>query len=81
MKFSNPTLVLISTLLSGCTGQQQIPISTGKTKGNNPLNDDFKNLVEEQMEHWKVPGMAIGVVDGDEMWNSVSDISSWHAQH
>lgn len=28
--------------------------------------------MEEQLDLWQVPGMAIGVVDGDDMYSAVS---------
>jgi hypothetical protein len=38
----------------------------------NPLNEDFEKLVHETLELWHVPGIAIGVVDGDLEWSQVS---------
>ncbi|PLB47175.1 putative penicillin-binding protein [Aspergillus steynii IBT 23096] len=32
------------------------------------LDDDFKAVVEVTMERWKIPGMAIAVVDGGNTW-------------
>ena len=36
-----------------------------------PLNAKFENLVHETLELWHVPGVAIGVVDGDSEWSQV----------
>jgi hypothetical protein len=48
------------------------------THGNqNPLNQDFKTVVEENIELWHVPGVSVGVVDGDNTWTEVGcDASS-----
>jgi hypothetical protein len=37
----------------------------------NPLNKAFKELVDEKLELWHVPGIAISVVDGDKTWAEV----------
>ena len=36
-----------------------------------PFTKDFDTLVEELLEEWHVPGIAIAVVDGDETWTKV----------
>jgi hypothetical protein len=36
-----------------------------------PLNAKFEKLVHETLELWRVPGVAIGVVDGDSEWSQV----------
>lgn len=47
---------------------------------SNPLNDEFAKYVKETLEEWKVPGLSIAVIDGDEIFAEVSGVlgsSSW----
>lgn len=44
--------------------------------GSNPLNAEFTKIVNETLNVFHVPGISIGVVDGDEMWAEVSPILS-----
>jgi hypothetical protein len=53
---------------------EQKALKGGKT---NPLNEDFEKLVHETLELWHVPGVAIGVVDGDLEWSQVSTSDFW----
>ncbi|KAK2592310.1 hypothetical protein QQS21_010000 [Conoideocrella luteorostrata] len=36
---------------------------------HSPFTADFDNLAKEVMEYWRVPGLAIGVIDGDETYS------------
>lgn len=37
-----------------------------------PLKDHaFRNLVQQTLSRWHVPGMSIAVVDGDQIWAEV----------
>jgi hypothetical protein len=38
---------------------------------SNPLNEEFNNLVKDTMHMWHVPGLSIGVVDGDSVFVEV----------
>lgn len=38
----------------------------GAKKG--PFTNEFKKLVTSTLEKWRVPGVAISVVDGDNTW-------------
>lgn len=42
-----------------------------KDKTASPLNADFEKLVHETLDLWHVPGVAIGIVDGDFEWSKV----------
>jgi hypothetical protein len=35
--------------------------------------ESFANLVQQTLNRWHVPGMAIAVVDGDHTWAEVRD--------
>lgn len=47
---------------------QQVPLK----KNGNPFTDEFKTLAEENLRRWNVPGVAVGVVDGGDVWGEVS---------
>lgn len=34
-------------------------------------DDDFGQLVEKVMDVWKIPGLSVGIVHGDEVWSKV----------
>lgn len=52
---------------------EQKPISEqGSTASGNPLTDEFGDFVREQLEKWKVPGVALAVIDGDDVYTEVS---------
>lgn len=64
---------LLSCISSSCALEQSI--LTGSPSISNPLNDDFGKLVEEMMEFWKLPGLSVGIVDGEETWAEVRDFT------
>lgn len=39
--------------------------------GETPFNEDFAGFVDEALEYWHVPGMAIGVIDGNRTFTKV----------
>jgi len=41
---------------------------------SSPLNEEFEKLVKENLEKWHIPGLAIGVVDGDETFTEVCSL-------
>ena len=60
--------VSIAALVSlGAATQQKVL----KNKGINPLDTGFKKLADETLKLWHVPGVAIAVVDGDDVWAEV----------
>jgi CubicO group peptidase (beta-lactamase class C family) len=42
----------------------------------NQLDERFEKLVQESLERWHVPGVSVAVVDGDNTWAMVYDVSS-----
>lgn len=40
--------------------------------GKNPLTRDFRRKVVRWLGQWHVPGLAVGVVDGEDIWTQVS---------
>lgn len=60
-----------------CAGQVifaegiQKPLPAGSKEGKSPFTDEFGKHVDRLLEKWHVPGMAIGVVDKDNIWTEV----------
>lgn len=50
--------------------QQQIPLKE-ENVNTNPFNSNFKKLAEENLKRWNVPGVAVSVVDGEDIWAEV----------
>lgn len=75
-------VVAAATLDDGAGSAQQRPLSyeeeqdeTDSTAGGGsegPLTRDFRRKVVHWLGEWKVPGLAVGVVDGDQTWTRVS---------
>ncbi|KAH7237881.1 beta-lactamase/transpeptidase-like protein [Fusarium solani] len=51
-------------ILEGATAQANDRSSVGK----NPLTEDFASFVTETLDKWKVPGLSVAVVDGDQVF-------------
>lgn len=65
-------LPLLQFLPFGSAAKQQVL----KDVKANPLNAKFEKLVYENLDLWNVPGVAVGVVDGDLEWSQVSICNS-----
>lgn len=52
---------------------EQKPLHDGAAakRGKNPFTSSFKTYVESLLDEWKVAGMSIGVVDGDDVFTEV----------
>jgi CubicO group peptidase (beta-lactamase class C family) len=83
-----PTLCLAASVVS-VRGQgsavnarnEQKPIASQEhTTGGNPLTSEFAKLVLEGLDEWKVPGVAVAVIDGDEVYAEVSVAYYTHVQ-
>lgn len=51
----------------------QKPIVQKHGHSGNPLNKDMAKFVQEALDVWRVPGMAVGVIDGDHIYTEVGD--------
>lgn len=49
---------------------------TNHTSGQNLLTSEVADFVKEHMDFWKIPGMAIAVVDKDDVFTQVCAASS-----
>jgi hypothetical protein len=61
-------LIPLMMLVPAGTPVEQKPL---KDERASPLNADFEKLVYETLDLWRVPGVAIGVVDADLEWSQV----------
>ena len=70
MLFTNYSsfLPLLQFLPFSSAAEQKL-LKNGKSS---PFDKKFEKLVYETLELWHVPGVAIGVVDGDLEWSEVS---------
>lgn len=52
---------------------EQKPIASPEhTASGNPLTSEYKEFVLERLDEWKVPGVAVAVIDGDEVYAEVN---------
>lgn len=60
---------VLPTILSA-----QIPVSSplSAQTGKGPFTGDFNSHVEGLMDEWKLAGMAVAVIDGDDVFTEVS---------
>ncbi|KAJ0131992.1 hypothetical protein HZ326_24928, partial [Fusarium oxysporum f. sp. albedinis] len=58
------TSLAIGFTLMDATAQANDRSSVGKT----PLTEDFASFVTEILDKWKVPGLSIAVIDGDQVF-------------
>lgn len=59
----------MAALTNGAADQK--PLTEGKAPASNPFTESFGKYVQEQLEYWKVPGLSIAVVDGNETFAEV----------
>ncbi|KJK85244.1 hypothetical protein H633G_10918, partial [Metarhizium anisopliae BRIP 53284] len=43
-------------------------IQTNSTSGRNPLTSGFADFVKDNLDYWHIPGMAIGVIDNNDVF-------------
>lgn len=79
MKMRPLAQLALSTLCAtAARGETQRPISDDKAKSvrGSPFTKDYEKHVGELLEKWHVPGVAIGIVDGDDTWTEVRRVYS-----
>lgn len=73
---SSKTLLLHA--LSAVTfASEQVPLRShhdNKVDRGNPLSEEFGRYVTGLMGKWKVPGLSVAVIDGDEVYTQVSSL-------
>lgn len=65
-----PCLCLLRYLPTSLALDQKI-LENGGGKQPSPLDAKLAELVKDTLKEWHVPGLSIGVVDGDDMWAEV----------
>ncbi|KAH9208370.1 putative penicillin-binding protein [Leptodontidium sp. 2 PMI_412] len=65
-----PCLCLLQYLPTSLALEQKI-LENGGGKQPSPLDAKLAELVKDTLKEWHVPGLSIGVVDGDDMWAEV----------
>jgi len=63
--FARVSWLLVQFLSSGLADQ------TVLTKTPSPLDEHFAQLVNQTLKEFHVPGVAVGVIDGDEVFTKV----------
>lgn len=66
-------LAAAATFPHGLDRQKPLAIATAGSR--NPFDDDLGNFIDDLMERWKIPGMSVAVVDGDDVYAEVGTAS------
>lgn len=69
-------VALAALCATAARGESQKPIA-GDDEGvrGSPFTKEYAKHVGELLEEWHVPGVAIGVVDGDNIWTEVGFVT------
>lgn len=54
--------------------REQEPLSASPRSSRDPFTKSFDSFVQETIDEWKVAGVAIAVVDGDEIFSKVGPL-------
>lgn len=69
-------LSLCATVVAHCltstTAAEQKPLGDSSAVSKDPFNDEFAEFARETLEHWKVPGVSIAAIDGDDVYAEVN---------
>ncbi|OTB11185.1 hypothetical protein K445DRAFT_68866 [Daldinia sp. EC12] len=77
-----PAATVALALLEQQQQTEQEVLSAGEENGERegrktPLDPDFEAFTQEALNRWKVPGVSVAVVDGDDIWAEGYGISSF----
>lgn len=67
---------LLLSLLSSATIIASSLADAGNQNAKNPLDADFAKYMNNMLEKWHTAGIAIGIVDGDDVFTEVGDSHS-----
>lgn len=75
-------VALAALCITGVRGESQKPISV-EDEGvrGSPFTKEYEKHVGKLLEEWHVPGVAVGIVDGDNIWTEVGFVTSLHGSH
>ncbi|CAN8098298.1 unnamed protein product [Discula destructiva] len=76
------TLVAAATKVAAtpddaAAAQRPLSYEQAEAQSTNPLTRDFRRKVMHWLGEWHVPGLAVGVVDGDETWTQGYGIATY----
>jgi hypothetical protein len=52
--------------------EENSPAAYADAGGKNPFTKEFGTFVKEILEKWKVPGMSLAVIDGEDIYAEVA---------
>lgn len=64
-------LAVFAAQIAQANSDSQKPITGSHSGSRNPLNEEISKFVQESLDVWHVPGMSVGVIDGDEIYTEV----------
>ncbi len=62
----------VTAAVPGWDGQRTLDGTSGKA--NSPFNDEVEEFVHDVMGRWKIPGMSVAVIDGEDVYAQVRNI-------
>lgn len=70
-------VALAALCITVVRGESQKPISVeGESVHGSPFTKEYEKHVGKLLEDWHVPGVAIGIVDGDNIWTEVGFVTT-----
>jgi CubicO group peptidase (beta-lactamase class C family) len=63
---------LICATTTAAESQKHLGPDDKTATSANPFTDEFASFAKETLEDWKVPGVAIAVIDDDDIYAEVS---------
>lgn len=67
----------VALALLGQPRTEQKVLSAGEEEGEmrkSPFDSDFEGFAKAALDRWKVPGVSVAVVDGEDTWAEVCDV-------
>lgn len=53
-------------------GSTQKSMTEAHSTSSSPFDEDFGKFVQESLDIWHVPGMSVGVIEGDDVYTKAS---------
>lgn len=67
-------LLLLSPVTIASSAQEPLHDPKNKAASGDPFTDDFGKFVTKLLDEWKVPGVSIAVVDGEDVHAQVGQL-------
>lgn len=65
------SLAVFAAQVAQANSDSQKPVTGNHGRSRNPLNEEISKFVHESLDVWHVPGMSVGVIDGDDIYTEV----------